>query len=169
METINKAPRSGNTKYDVDYSLWVRPGFLLRRLNQIHYALFFECCQDFGITPVQYGLLSVLAGSEGALDQTSLCSEVGIDRTTVADVARRLSKRGLVSQQRSPLDGRQKLTSVTDEGRALTAAMYQSMRDAQEALVAPLSQRERGAFLKLLVKLVGVHNDRGHTPVRAFE
>lgn len=30
--------------------LWQRPGFLIRRLNQIHIALFFESCKDFAIT-----------------------------------------------------------------------------------------------------------------------
>ena len=38
--------------------LWQRPGFLIRRLNQIHVALFFESCKGFEITPVQYGLLT---------------------------------------------------------------------------------------------------------------
>ena len=32
--------------------LWSRPGFLVRRLNQIHYALFFEECTSPNITPV---------------------------------------------------------------------------------------------------------------------
>ena len=40
--------------------LWRRPGYLIRRLHQIHYALFFEECAAFGITPVQYGLLTLL-------------------------------------------------------------------------------------------------------------
>jgi DNA-binding MarR family transcriptional regulator len=152
-----------------EHVLWERPGFLLRRLNQIHYALFFECCKAFSITPVQYGLLSVLAHSMGPLDQTSLCAEVGIDRTTVADVTRRLSRRGLLEQHRSADDGRQKLTRITADGRTLTVTMYENMRQAQEALLEPLGQKERGTFLKSLVKLVIAHNDCGHTPVKVFE
>ena len=58
--------------------LWQRPGFLIRRVNQIHIAMFFESCKDFAITPVQYGLLTTLAERPN-LDQTSLCAEVGVD------------------------------------------------------------------------------------------
>ena len=38
-----------------------RPGFLARRLHQIHVSLFAERCADFRITPLQYSLLSRLA------------------------------------------------------------------------------------------------------------
>ena len=34
-------------------ALWSRPGYLVRRLNQIHYALFFEECKTQNVTPVQ--------------------------------------------------------------------------------------------------------------------
>jgi hypothetical protein len=88
--------------------LWSRPGFLLRRLNQIHYALFFEECRAFNITPVQYGLLTALA-IRGQLDQGSLGVELGIDRTNVADVLVRLAARGLVRRVRDPSDRRAKL------------------------------------------------------------
>ncbi|MEE9587121.1 MAG: MarR family transcriptional regulator, partial [Hyphomicrobiaceae bacterium] len=71
--------------------LWSRPGFLIRRLHQIHIGLFAEECQQFDITPVQYGLLTVLY-SGNALDQVTLATEVGIDRTSGADVMRRLER-----------------------------------------------------------------------------
>jgi len=32
-----------------DMPLWARPGFLIRRLHQIHYALFFEECAAFDV------------------------------------------------------------------------------------------------------------------------
>jgi len=72
--------------------LWGRPGYLLRRLHQIHYALFFEECAGFDITPVQYGLLTTLSLNPN-LDQNSLARELGIDRTNVADVLNRLGRR----------------------------------------------------------------------------
>jgi len=54
-----------------DMPLWGRPGYLLRRLHQIHYALFFEECAGFDITPVQYGLLTTLSLNPD-LDQNRL-------------------------------------------------------------------------------------------------
>lgn len=58
-----------------------RPGYLVRRLHQIHSAIFLEECQQFGITPVQYGLISTLLENPG-IDQVTLGNEVGIDRTS---------------------------------------------------------------------------------------
>ena len=40
-----------------DLPLMSRPGFLIRRLHQIHIALFLEECAGVDITPVQYTLL----------------------------------------------------------------------------------------------------------------
>ena len=63
--------------------LFARPGFLIRRLHQIHVAMFMEEFKSTNITPVQYGLMTAMAALPG-LDQTSLGQEVGLDRTTTA-------------------------------------------------------------------------------------
>src|SRR3712207_3909940 len=99
--------------------LWARPGYLIRRLHQIHYALFFEECAGFDITPVQYGLLTTLSLNPD-LDQNSLGRELGIDRTNVADVLARLEERGLVQRRRSDRDRRMVLARLTPGGEAAT-------------------------------------------------
>src|SRR6266496_2668773 len=48
--------------------LWGRPGFLIRRLHQIHYGLFFEECGHATITPLQFGMLTVLAEHPKGID-----------------------------------------------------------------------------------------------------
>ena len=68
--------------------LQLRPGFLIRRLHQIHTALFNEECGQEGITPVMYSVLSVLEKS-GPIDQTTLAQSVAIDKTNMADVLER--------------------------------------------------------------------------------
>ena len=88
-EVKRKALRVGTVHSEMP--LWGRPGYLLRRLHQIHYALFFEECAGFDITPVQYGLLTTLSLNPD-LDQNSLARELGIDRTNVADVLNRLAR-----------------------------------------------------------------------------
>jgi DNA-binding MarR family transcriptional regulator len=145
--------------------LWSRPGFLLRRLNQIHYALFFEECREFNITPVQYGLLTALS-IRGRLDQGSLGIELGIDRTNVADVLIRLEARGLLRREPDPTDRRAKLASLTPKGRQLTSRMFASMQRAQDRLLAPLSQKERDAFMTTLVRLIEANNAYGRTMLR---
>ena len=95
--------------------LWRRPGYLIRRLHQIHYALFFEECAGFGITPVQYGLLTILSTNPNA-DQVTLANALGIDRTNVADVLRRLEQGGLIRRKRSVEDRRMVLARLTPAG-----------------------------------------------------
>src|ERR1700685_3419043 len=53
-----------------------RPGFLIRRLHQLHCALFLEETRGFDITPVQYSLMTALA-ARGELEQNSLALEIG--------------------------------------------------------------------------------------------
>ena len=69
-----------------------RPGFLIRRLHQIHVALFQEACGEFEVTPLQYSLLSALAARETA-DQTTLAADIALDRTTTTGALKRLAAR----------------------------------------------------------------------------
>jgi DNA-binding MarR family transcriptional regulator len=145
--------------------LWSRPGYLIRRLHQIHIALFLEECKSAKLTPVQYGLLTALS-IRGELDQISLAEELGLDRTTAAEVLTRLQARGLVSRKPNPLDRRAKLARITRRGRALTAAMFGAMQRAQDRLCAPLSQKERDVFMATLVRLIEANNRYGRGTLR---
>src|SRR5204863_3439209 len=82
-----------------------RPGFLLRRLHQIHVALFASSCARFDVTPVQYSLMSALA-LRVAADQTTLANDVALDRTTVTGALKRLQNRGLIKRVASRSDRR---------------------------------------------------------------
>lgn len=145
--------------------LWARPGYLVRRLHQIHYALFFEECGAFEITPVQYGVLTALL-LQPDLDQNSLGRELGIDRTNVADVLGRLSKRGLVERKRSNEDRRMVLARLTVDGERITRDMHAAMQRAQDRLLQPLLPEERNAFLTMLIRLIDGNNHLGRTIFR---
>lgn len=145
--------------------LWSRPGYLVRRLHQIHQALFLEECKAFNITPVQYGLLTALAVHPG-IDQVSLAAELGIDRTNVADVLARLAERGLVRRATSDRDRRVKLAYLTEEGASLTERMHGAMQRAQERLVAPLAPEERARFMAMLERLIEANNQYGRALFR---
>jgi DNA-binding MarR family transcriptional regulator len=142
--------------------LWGRPGYLLRRLHQIHYALFFEECAGYDITPVQYGLLTTLSLNPN-LDQNSLARELGIDRTNVADVLNRLAGRGLVERRRSPNDARMVLARLSRGGERLTRKMYRPMQRAQRRLLSPLLPQERNALMITLIRLINGNNHLGRT------
>jgi DNA-binding MarR family transcriptional regulator len=142
-----------------------RPGFLIRRLNQIHQAIFFDECKDFNITSVQYGALSALSAVPG-LDQKALGMVVGLDRTTTAGVLKRLEERGLITRQQSPSDGRAKNAFLTTEGQRITKVMYAAMLTAQERFIAPLSTGDSKSLLALLHILVEANNEFGRASMQ---
>jgi DNA-binding MarR family transcriptional regulator len=146
------------------FPLWRRPGYLIRRLHQVHYAIFFEECTSFGITPVQYGLLTVLATNPNS-DQVALAHALGIDRTNVADVLRRLERRGMIRRTPSTQDRRMVLAKLTREGERMVESMHPAMARAQERLLRTLSEEERDVFLTTLMRLLEANNRHGRAPL----
>jgi len=142
-----------------------RPGFLIRRLHQLHCALFFEETRKFGITPVQYSLMTTLA-ERGELDQNSAALEIGLERTSVAEVIPRLQDRGLLRRRRSADDGRVKLVKLTRKGMTLVRKMEPAVRRAHDRTVDPLGPAERDLFLLQLIKLVESNNEIAVVPFR---
>jgi DNA-binding MarR family transcriptional regulator len=142
-----------------------RPGFLIRRLHQLHCALFLEETRDFGITPVQYSLMTTLA-ERGEMDQNSLALEIGLERTSVAEVLPRLQERGVLVRRRSTEDGRVKLVRLTRGGTALLRKMRPAVERAHDRTVEHLDPSERDLFLAQLIRLVELNNDVAAVPLR---
>lgn len=154
---------------DVDYEVLMRrPGFLVRRLHQIHLALFAEECGAFGVTPVQYSIMTAIDRQPG-LDQASLGEQVGIDRATMADVLGRLETRGVVARRRSCTDARMKLVSLTASGRRLLARIDPHARRAHERTIEALPPNQRAAFIESLTRLVEAGHALERAPIRFMQ
>jgi len=142
-----------------------RPGFLIRRLHQLHCALFLEETRRFGITPVQYSLLATLAEC-GEMDQNGLALEIGLERTSVAEVIPRLQARGFLDRRRSIEDGRVKLVKLTRKGSTLIRKMAPAVRRAHDRTVDQLDPTDRKQFMLQLIKLVESNNQIAVVPLR---
>ncbi|MCJ2113441.1 MarR family winged helix-turn-helix transcriptional regulator [Methylobacterium sp. E-025] len=139
-----------------------RPGFLARRLHQIHVSLFSERCASFRITPLQYSLLSLLRDLDEA-DQTTLANAVALDRTTTTGALKRLATRGLVSRSTSLADRRAQICRITAEGRALHAAMEHAAHEAHALTISALGAQDQDVLVGLLRRVVAGHDHRrGH-------
>jgi DNA-binding MarR family transcriptional regulator len=145
--------------------MWSRPGFLLRRLHQIHYGLFFDECGS-AITPLQFGMLTVLTEFSKGADISALANQLGIDRSNTADVARRLVRRGYATQATDRNDRRRLLTRITKEGRRLLRQMEVPMQQSQEQLLAPLSTTQKTALITIMTLLVLTYNDKGRAKMQ---
>lgn len=145
-------------------ALQARPGFLIRRLHQIHTALFKEECAGFDVTPVQYSVLTNLA-QNGDCDQLALARDVGMDRTNIADVLARLAGRGLVERSISPADRRMRRVRLTAQGLAMMDQLDAAAERAHARTVEVLPPPERDRLIADLVRLVEANNDVGLAPL----
>lgn len=141
-----------------------RPGFLIRRLHQIHVALFYEECGGFGLTPVQYSAISALDGFE--LDQKQLGQKVGIDRASTTEVLRRLEKAGLIYRRKCPEDGRRQLAQLTPKGKNLLDQVTESALLAHDRTLEPLTKAERARFIRYMSKIVSTNNEHGRASLK---
>ena len=146
-------------------TLSIRPGFLIRRLHQIHLALFAEECAAFGVTPVQYSIMSVVL-LQPRIDQARLGYEVGVDRATLTNVIGRLETRGLVRRSKKATDKRTNLVKLTARGEAVLEKMAEAVQRAHARTIEPLSAEDQQRFLDYLNRLVDAGNEYSRAPLR---
>ncbi len=143
--------------------LYEHPGHLLRRAQQISVSIFYD---EMGndLTPVQYAILSRLAGHPG-IDQVSLAGLAAIDTSTGATVCARLEEKGLLERKVIPHNRRQRALTITAEGSRLLNAMEPAAQRLRDRLLAPLSAQEQELFMGLLTRLVNENNEQSRAPL----
>jgi MarR family transcriptional regulator, lower aerobic nicotinate degradation pathway regulator len=146
--------------------LYARPGFLLRRAQQIAVGIFVEECAAFELTPPQHSTLIVIDHCPG-LDQAALARAIGFDRATTGQVVEGLEARGLLKRENSSTDRRRKRLALTPQGRALMKRAAIAIERTSERLLAPLRPDQRKHFVKLLLQLTGELNEASRSPVSA--
>jgi DNA-binding MarR family transcriptional regulator len=147
--------RAPNT--ESSWPLEERPGYLIRRLHQIHVALFQEKCAAFEITPLQYSLLTALA-KRGTADQTTLATDIALDRTTTTGALKRLQSRRFVDRAIEYHDRRSQICRLTRAGAALLRKMEKSARTAHHETVADLSKADQKRFIAMMQKIVAARS-----------
>ena len=144
-------------KTETSWPLEERPGYLIRRLHQIHVALFQEKCAAFQITPLQYSLLTALA-KRGIADQTTLAADVALDRTTTTGALKRLQSRRFVDRATSLRDRRSQACRLTRTGAALLRKMEKSARAAHLETVADLGKADQKRFIVMMQKIIAARS-----------
>lgn len=139
-----------------------RPGFLIRRLHQIHVALFQEACGSFETTPLQYSLLSALA-VRGTADQTSLAADIALDRTTTTGALKRLEARKLVERPVDDNDRRARVCRLTPAGVTLLGRIETAAREAHRVTIDSLSKAEQVTFIAMMQRIVAASSERHGT------
>lgn len=126
---------------------------LLHRAGQIADELFALKTGGSDLTPRQFEVLRAISLSDEP-SQTVLVEMTGIDRSTLADIVRRLVDRGLVNRKRTRHDARMYALRLSEKGEAAIAAAMPAVEQTDEALLSPLGQTDREAFIKGLERVV---------------
>ena len=102
---------------------------LLHRASQTADEIFSTAAGVSDLTPRQFAVLAIISEYDG-LSQTKIVEMTGIDRSTMADIVRRLKLKGLIGRQRSRLDARSYSIKLSNIGRK---SFESAMRDAKVA------------------------------------
>lgn len=143
--------RSTRERQSSPPELLAAPGFIARRLYQAYLAAWVRSV-DSTLTGPQFAVLTAILRSEG-VDQGTIASAVALDRSTMADVVRRLEQRGLVRRETDPGDGRRRLLYMTTIGIDAYNDVYSKARSLDENLLAQHTPVERQILMAELTKL----------------
>jgi DNA-binding MarR family transcriptional regulator len=136
--------RKGSSK------LQASPLDLLHRASQRADNLFAQRIGGTQLTPRQFAVLKAVSEADG-LSQTAIMTATGIDRSTTAELVRRLVTNGLLQRRRTRRDARLYSVRLTAKGRQATSAGTPAARATDEALLSSLAPQQRSAFLEALV------------------
>ena len=133
-------------------SLSRSPLHLLHRAGQSAEELFQRGVGDADLTARQLAVLTTVAAHEG-LSQTGIVERTGIDRSTLADIVRRLSKKGLLHRRRTKDDARAYAVKLTDEGHKLLRTAGPLAKKVDQRILEAL-RGGKGDFLERLQAIV---------------
>ena len=134
------------------YLLDEQVGFLIRRAQQRHIAIFQRIMGDDGPTPTQFAAMSKLTAGE-EISQNLLGRMTAMDPATIKGVIARLEERGLVERLPDPDDQRRVRVRLSAKGQTAIPGLIEKAKAITAATLAPLSREESERLLALLARL----------------
>jgi DNA-binding MarR family transcriptional regulator len=155
----------GQKKTNGSFELAETPSHLMRRCHQFYGDLYAREAGARDLTKQQFTVLCALEHHDG-VSQTALVETTGIDRSTLAEMVRRMLERGLLLRERTEEDQRANAVAITAAGRkALRAARIAADR-AEKALLDALPPAERVRFVKSLAAIAAAMEKLGDEAVK---
>jgi DNA-binding MarR family transcriptional regulator len=155
--TLPKPPdkllRKGMARESASNRLERSPLRLLHRAGQCAAEIFQSEVGGEDLTPRQYAVLLTVSQNEG-LNQTQLVELTGIDRSTLADIVRRMLKKGLLQRRRTRDDARAYSVKLTDDGSKILKANDPIAKRVDERILASLPAGQRERFLQDLNAII---------------
>jgi DNA-binding MarR family transcriptional regulator len=134
--------------------------FLLAQVGA-HAALrFAERLSRTGLVPAHAGILRAIAKSPG-ISQQALASVLGMLPSRLVSLLDELEDRALLERRDNPDDRRLYALRLTDQGTNAVTEIGRVAKAHDEAICAPLSERERAHLRSLLGRIA---DEQGLTP-----
>jgi DNA-binding MarR family transcriptional regulator len=145
----SKAQRKANGSFELAET----PSHLMRRCQQFYGDLYAREPGARDLTKQQLTVLCALEHNEG-VSQTDLVDMTDIDRSTLAEMARRMLERGLISRKRTEEDLRANAVAITPAGRKALRSARLAAERAEKRMLDALPAAERARLVKLLSTIV---------------
>ena len=129
------------------------PVHLLHRASQAVEVVFASEVEVESLTPRQLAVLMTVAQNEG-LSQTGIVDRTGIDRSTLADIVRRLYKKGLLQRRRTKEDARAYAVKLTEQGRRVLGRVEPLAKRVDDRILDALPAKQRDQFMRALASIV---------------
>src|SRR2546423_414594 len=150
-----KNPRKANGGFELSQA----PSHLLRRCVQYANDLFSRESSATDLTKQQFTVLAAVEQNEG-ISQTDLVALTGIDRSTLAEMIRRMIDKGLLDRERTETDQRANAVRIAPAGKKSLRGARSASERVERALLASLPAGDRAKFLKMLAT-VASHAESG--------
>jgi DNA-binding MarR family transcriptional regulator len=129
-----------------------RPTWLLSRANARSQGLLAEAFDRERVRGYHFRLLAALE-QYGPASQADLGRRTGIDRSDVVATLNELVERGLAQREPDMADRRRNVITMTKRGADTLERLDAVLDDVQNAVLAPLTSRQRETLVRLLAKL----------------
>lgn len=139
---------------------------LLHRAGQCAEVLFAVEAQGSELTPRQYAVLLTVADNPD-VSQTVLVAQTGVDRSTLADIVRRLVDKRLLQRKRTKEDARMYAVRITAKGQSVLASLRPAASRVDTRLLSVLGGKNRGEFVENLRRIVAALQDRAAAEIEA--
>ena len=126
---------------------------LLHRAGQCAGDIFQTEMASGDLTPRQFAVLVAVSQNEG-LSQTNLVRITGIDRSTLADIVRRMLRKNLLQRRRTKDDARAYSVKLTDEGWEALRRYEPTVERVDATVLSVLPEESRGRFMAELSMIV---------------
>ena len=147
MSAGNAGKAAQSRERSASVSLWISA---VARVHRQHAGTLLH---GLGLSAGQELLLMLLWDKEPR-SQADLTRELAIEPPTTSKMLSRLERAGLIARNRSELDRRTVLVTLTEAGRALEGPVNAAWRTLEEDTVASLTPREQDELLILLGRVL---------------